>query len=125
MKHRLALVWSLIAALCVFGFADNGGAMLVPADPSVAAGAGSARALELKQIQGVLENRMVRERLHEIGLNDREIQTRLARLSDQDVHQLSTQLDALTPAGDAAGFIVAILLISILVLLVIYLAKRV
>ena len=125
MKNKLAVIWSLVGALCVFGFANNGVAMLVPADPSVSADLGAARALEMRKIQGVLENKMIRERLHEVGLTDQEIRDRVARLSNDDVHQLAMKLDALTPAGDAGGFIIGILVIAVLVLLVIYLAKRV
>jgi hypothetical protein len=95
-------------------------AMLAPA--SAVSGGEVNRAADIATIQKTLESKIIRQKLHAMGLSDPEIDTRLSRLSDQQVHQLASQIRAVHPAGDA---VVYILVVVILVLLVIYLFKRI
>lgn len=85
----------------------------MPADPN---GAG-----DLKKIQAVLESKIVRQRLEDFGLTPEEIQARLTRLSDAQLHQLAAQIDALTPGGNGLGIVVALLVIAILAVILVYL----
>ena len=80
------------------------------------------RTADLQTIQSVLESKILRARLHALGLSDDEIQTRLSRMSDQQVHQLASQIRSVYPAGE---WLVGLLVIAVLVLLIIYLIKRV
>ena len=58
-----------------------------------------------------------------MGLSDEEIQTRLSKLSDQQVHQLASRIHALNPGGDFTLF--GVLIFVVVVLLIIYLVKRI
>src|SRR4051812_6203576 len=91
-----ALILSLIALPIMQSRAE---AMLVPLDAVTAPAAD--RAADLQTIQSTLESKILRAHLRDLGLTDQEVQTRLARLSDQDIHQMASQIRALRPAGDA------------------------
>ena len=57
-----------------------------------------------------------------MGLTQEQIDTRLGRMDNQQIHQLAMQIEKQNPAGDA---VVGILVIAILVVLLIYLIQRV
>jgi hypothetical protein len=82
------------------------------------------RALDLGKVQKVLETRMVRERLGELGFTPDEVRARLGRLSDRQLHELAMGLDELRPGGDALGVVVALLVIAILVVILLQLTDH-
>jgi hypothetical protein len=92
------------------GFSPSEGITLAPID----------RPSDLQKIQKVLESKMVRERLKQLGFHEEGIQKRLHQLTDEQIHQLALNLDELNVGGDAEVVIVA-LLVGILVVLIIYL----
>ena len=96
-------------------------AMIAPAAP--ASGGGAERAADMRVVQTALESKALRQRLKDHGLTDREIETRLSRLSDSQIHSLAKRIDAVAPGGDAS--LIGILFVLLLVLLIVYLAKRV
>ncbi|NNN04842.1 MAG: PA2779 family protein [Elusimicrobia bacterium] len=96
-------------------------AMLAPAT-APASDTGSQRAADVKTVQKTLESKVLRRRLHELGLSDKEIQARLDKLSDRQVHQFASRLHALNPAGDFT--LIGVLIVVVLVLFIIYLVKR-
>ena len=99
-------------------------AMIAPAAvPAPAADAVQDRASDMQTVQKTLESKVLRQRLHEMGLSDKEIDARLSKLSDKQVHQLASRIHALNPGGDFTLF--GVLILVVLVLLVIYLVKRV
>jgi len=118
------LIGTVIIAL-IFGttLTPKGWAMLAPA-PTAAQTSPSHREADLQIIQKQLESKVLRQRLKEFGLNDKEINTRLSKLSDAELHQMASRVQTMNPAGDG-GIIIAVLLIGILVLLFVYLLKRV
>src|SRR3989344_7751553 len=124
---KKALLFSLIGFTVLLSLRQEGRSMIVPAQKaSQAPEAGVNRQEDLAKIQKILENKMIRQRLSQMGLTEKEVEDRLSKLSDQDVHQLASKTDSMMPAGDSAGgVIIGILVITILVLLVIYLIKRV
>src|SRR5262249_996945 len=71
-------------------------------------------------IQRALETKIVEQRLRDWGLTPDEVGARLSQLSDEQVHQLATRLDALMPGGEL-GLIILLLVIAIIVVLVLYL----
>ena len=79
------------------------------------------RTADLDKIQKVIEIKMIHERLNVLGFSQVEIQTRLNRLSDEQVHQLALKLDELKVAGDEAVAVLIVLVIAAIALLVIYL----
>src|SRR5215210_2382773 len=94
--------------------------MLAPADESiVSTEIGSSRIDDLQTVKKVLEQKIVQQRLQDIGLSQEDINARLDRLSDGQLHVMATQLNAVIPAGDngTVWTIVGILLIVVLVIL--------
>jgi hypothetical protein len=74
------------------------------------------RDADILQIKKILETKAVRVRLEQLGFTAEEIQERLSKLSDQQIHQIALQLDQLKVGqGDALGIIIAVLVIAILV----------
>lgn len=94
-------------------------ASLAPADEVVSSEMGVSRAEDLQVVRKVLEHKLVQQRLFDIGLTQEQIDARLDRLSDGQLHLLASQLNAVIPAGDSGTIwtIVGILLIVILIIL--------
>ena len=126
MKHRTvakALCCYLAVALLVIGIAEKSYGGFSPSE--VMNLSPLERAVDLKKIQAALETKVVSEKLTQLGFNKDEIQSRLDQLSDQQLHKVALKVDQLKTGGDAGGFIIAVLVIAILVVLFIYLARRV
>ena len=114
----------VVTTTLVCSLQTGASAMIAPAAvPAPAADAVQGRAADMQAVQKTLESKVLRQRLHEMGLSDKEIETRLNKLSDQQVHQLASRIHALNPGGDFTLF--GILILVVLVLLVIYLFKRI
>lgn len=110
-----ALIYTLIlTTTMVLTAPRTGWAMLAPAQ-------GSERSADMKTVQTALESKVVRERLKSLGLSDKEIESRLGKLSDKQVHKLAKDIETLS----SGGFIEAVLVLVILVLLIVYLVNRV
>jgi hypothetical protein len=75
------------------------------------------RAADFEKIQKILETKMVRERLEQLGFSEDEIQSRLGQLSDQQIHQLALQLDELKVGGNGEALIIVLLVIAVIVVL--------
>ena len=117
------IAWYLVAALFVIGIAPRVEAGLSPSE--VIAMSQTDRASDMEKIQKVLEMKMVRERLSQLGLSEDEIQQRLHALSDQQMHKLALQVDDIKAGGDL-DVVIALLVIAILVVLILMLmGKRV
>ena len=124
MAPMKSIVLVLIVSVTLATFMQSRGeAMLVPAQIAQQ-GQASVRAADQDTIQKTLESKVLRSKLHALGLSDPEIDARLSRLSDAQRHQLASQIRAVNPAGDG-GFIIGLLVVVVLVLLIIYLVKRV
>ena len=116
---RKALACYLVLALFILGMVPRVDAAFSPSDaftlgPSVRAG-------DVDKIQTVLENKLIRQRLQDLGYSAEEISSRLAQLTDQQVHTIAQKLDDLKVGGDGLGFVIAILVIAILVILILQL----
>jgi hypothetical protein len=113
-----AMACYLAVALFVIGVVEKSYAGFSPSEtlnlPSF------ERATDLKMVQNLLETKVVMERLRQLGFNKDEIQTRLDQLSDQQLHRIALKADELKVGSDG-GFVIAVLLIAILVLLIVYL----
>jgi hypothetical protein len=110
----------LACAMFIIGIAPRVDASFVPS--SVLPIAQTDRAADLATIQKVLEVKVVKERLADLGLTQQEIQSRLSQLSDQQLHSAAQQLDNLKVGGDSGlGIIIALLVIAILVILILQL----
>jgi hypothetical protein len=72
---------------------------------------------DMQVIKSTLENKLIRQRLQDLGFSDQEIQDRLDQLSDQEVHNLATQIDSVSQGG-ILGVVIAVLIIVVLVLVI-------
>lgn len=112
------ITWAVLLILLLIPAQTE--AMLAPADESVTfSEVGASRAKDLQSVKKVLEQKIVQERLQEIGLSQEDINTRLDKLSDGQLHLMAMQVNSLIPAGDngTVWTIVGILLIVVLVIL--------
>ena len=109
----------LACAMFIIGITPRVDASFAPSQ--AIALAQTDRAADLAGIQKVLEVKMVKERFASLGLTQDEIQSRLAQLSDQQLHNLALQLDNVKVGGDGFGIIIALLVIAILVVILIQL----
>ena len=127
LRHRRAGIRGLIYTLIltttmVCSLKSESWAMLVPAEIPAAA-TNSTRSADMKTIQGALESKILRERLKEYGLTDSEINARLGKLSDKQVHQFASRIHTLNPGGDFT--VIGLLVLVVLVLFILYLVKRI
>lgn len=112
----------LILAAAAAGLAPaRGWAMLAP--PRAEAPAYD-RAADAKIIRTALESKLIRGRLAAVGLTEKEIDSRLERLSDKEVHQLAKDIETLSPGGrDIFGgdtvTVSRVLIIVLIVLLIV------
>lgn len=113
------LVLYLVCAMFVIGIAPRLEAAFTPSQ--ALASAISIRAVDVEKIRTALEQKLVRQRLQDLGFSADEISTRLSELTDGQIHYFATRLDDLKVGGDGLGFVIAILVIIALVLLIIQL----
>lgn len=111
--------WYLIAAMFLIGIAPKVEASFSPS--GVIALPHMDRAQDLNTIRQTLENKMVAKRLAELGFSQKEINSRLSQLSDQQIHQFAQKMNRLKVGGDGWDFLVALLIVVILVILILQL----
>jgi len=113
------IAWYLVVAMFVIGLPPR----IRRVCPSEMIGLSPAeRAADLEKVRQFLEMKMVRERLKDFGYTSEEVQSRLSRLDDEQIHQLALKLDDLNVAGDSGlGIIIGLLIIVVLVIVIIQL----
>jgi hypothetical protein len=113
------LAVALIAASAAAGPAE---AMYLPLGPQPAQDARIAdRTADMASIQKTLETEMIRQRLADYGLSSEEALTKLSTLTDDQVHQLASRIDAVQAGGrgiDATTLIIILLLVVLILILV-------
>lgn len=114
MKTVACLLVALTFALGVAPRVDAGFA------PSQAL-SGADRATDLENIRFALENKLVAQRLKDLGFSESEIYSRLSRMDDSEVHGLAQKLDDIRAGGNGLGIVIALLVIAILVVLLLQL----
>jgi hypothetical protein len=110
----------LVVVMGLVSFVPRIEASFVPSDQADRSFSRTSRQEDMATIQKALEQKLVQERLRELGYTDDEIKARLDQLSDAEVHSLATQLDSLAPAGEL-GLVIGILVIIILVIVIVML----
>jgi len=117
MTLSLVLLQILVAAVLPWG---SSMAMLAPADDvTTTESVSGTRSADLRTLQSVLENKVVRQRLQELGFTDEQINSRVNQLSDVQLHQVASQINTLFPGGENGTIwtIVGILLIVVLIVI--------
>jgi len=116
-------VYLIVALIAISSFPWRAEAMFVPAAPqkdavSPAQTLGN-RAVDMARIQVVLESKVVRQKLMDLGLSSEEAMVRINKLSDDQVHQFASRLDSLQAGGvGGSGLIIVLLLVIIILLLI-------
>jgi predicted phage tail protein len=113
-----AVAAMLIVLVGLIALAPRADAAFVPSSESAAA----IRAHDLDTLRQGLEQKMVRERLEGLGYSTDEVQARLARLSDSEVHSLAGQMESLEQGG-IWGVIIGVVVIAGLIYLLWWLGK--
>lgn len=117
-RKAAAVILSLAMAVAALppGTAD---AMMAPVD-APATDVQADRARDLQTVRQTLESRIIRQRLNDMGLSRTEVERRLSRLSDEQVHQVALSIERQNPAGDTGGIL---LVAAAVVLFVVLIAK--
>jgi hypothetical protein len=117
---------AFLLAFWLFGlvaFPSVAGASMAPSKTSEGT-APAGREADLQAVRQALEHKLVAQKLKDYGVSTSEVEARLPRMSDADVHQIALLSKKLPQGGDAVGDIVIILIIVILVIVVIKLMNR-
>jgi hypothetical protein len=110
------------ALIAVSAFAGPAEAMFLPAAPPAQTTAVSGRSADLVKIQRALESKTLQQRLMDYGLAPEKTMAKINGLSDEQVHRLAANIDALQAGGrggiDNTTVIIILLLVLIIVILV-------
>ena len=88
--------------------------------------ASTIREINELKVRRALENKIVAEKLMGHGLTKEEVSEKIDGMSDEQVHQIASLTDRIPAGGDSGlAIVVTILVIVALVLLIVYLFKRV
>jgi len=115
---KTCIVWLLVAGIFVLGITPRLDAAFVPSQTMHETL--SDRMSDAKAIQSALENKLVRQRLHDLGFTSQEISEKLALLSDDQLHGIAQKIDDLRIGQDSGlGIVIAVLVIIILVIVIV------
>lgn len=112
---RKCLACYLVAAMFVISVVSSTQAAF---SPSLTTLSPSMRSADMEKIQAVLENKLVRQRLQDLGFNSEEITNRLSQVTDDQIHNFAQKLDDLKVGGDGLGVVIAILVIIVLIMVI-------
>ncbi len=114
------IIWALVGIVALAAIPIPSQAMLAPATEEAAKAASDpGRTADIQTIQRVLENKLVQQRLEDLGLTPEEVNAKLNGLSDAQLHQAAAQIDALAPGGGLILLTLAIIIVVVIVLLII------
>lgn len=101
------------------------GAGLAPSRTSGQTAISSPRDADMLMAQRALENKIVAQKLQDYGVSAADAQTRLASMSDRDLHTLASASQGLPSGGDGTtGALIGILVVVILVIVILRLMNR-
>ena len=116
---------AVLLALWFFGLVAFPSIAAASLTPSKTSGPTAAinREVDLQAVQTALEHKLVVQKLKDYGVSASEVQARLPRMSDAEVHQVAMLSNKLPQGGDAivVGGILAVLIVVILVIVLIHL----
>jgi hypothetical protein len=112
----ISLVTALIAISIIAVPAE---AMFVPSAPHTQTTPLSDRTADMAKIQKVLESKTLQQRLVDYGLSPEMALTKISGLSDEQLHELATNIDALQAGGMSNSSVIIILLLILLILILI------
>lgn len=119
------VIYLVFALLMISTFSGPAEAMFLPAarDAGSTASLPFDRGADLKKIQATLESKTVQQKLIDYGLTPEDAMAKVNSLTDDQVHQLASNMDSVQAGGDIVGTVVGLLIIALLVVLLIYLLE--
>ncbi len=123
---RPVRLWTAALVILCMGVMDitPAAAGLVSSRPSGVTSIASTRDADMLVAQRALEHKVVAQKLRDYGVTAEDAQTRLASMSDQDLHSLASATKGLPSGGDGTGAIIGVLVVVILVIVVLRLMHR-
>ena len=115
---------ALLLAFWFFGlvaFPSVAAASLAPSKTTEGT-ASTNREADLQAVRQALEHKLVAQKLKDYGVSASEVQARLPRMSDADVHQIAMLSKKLPQGGDEvifAGGLIGLLIVIILVVVIV------
>ncbi|MDD2603741.1 MAG: PA2779 family protein [Desulfobacterales bacterium] len=85
---------------------------------------GSMRMVEIEKIQKALEQEIVTDKLVACGMNPAEIESKLSRMTDDQIHMLAQASDNVLAGGDGIGVVIGVLVIILLVVVIMKLLNK-
>jgi hypothetical protein len=107
---------SLLAVSLIVSIAGLG--MPLPAHAGMLSTGQAVSSAARERINGLLEREDLQAKLAAYGVKASDVQARVAALSDDEVAQLSSQIDNAPAGGDAAGALIGAAVLVFLVLLI-------
>ena len=121
---RPLAIYLVLALVIISSAAGPAEAMLLPGAPDASPSAASPdRAADIATVQKTLESKELRQKLLDYGLAPEETEARINSLSDEQLHRLASNLDAVQAGGDAVSTLLALVIIALLVVLIVYLLE--
>ncbi len=108
--------WYLVVAMFIIGIAPRVEASFTPSQTMAIEK--TDRNADLQKIQTILEAKVAKQRLHDLGFSEEEIKSRLSQLSDQQIHKLALNIDELKVGKDDALFVIIALLVIVILVVV-------
>lgn len=124
-KFRIPFVALFMAYYLAFFYTSPATAGMVDAVMSNGSYASmTERDMEIQKIQRTLENKVVQEKLKAYGLSEDEIKSKLATLSDSEIHTLASASEKVLAGGDGIGFVIGVLIVIILIIIILKLLNK-
>lgn len=117
--RQTALV--MIVATAILGMVPKVDAAFIPSTRAMDSG---FYARNMDTVRQFLESKVVKHRLEALGYSAEEIESRVSRLSEKEIHLLAVHIDTLTTAGDGMGTVIGVLVIILLVIVILKLLNK-
>ncbi|MBM3252965.1 MAG: hypothetical protein FJZ16_01770 [Candidatus Omnitrophica bacterium] len=79
-----------------------------------------SRLQNIEKILGVFKNDIAKKRLLSLRISERDLKTRLERLSDSQLSALSKNVDMMNIGADAGGVAIVIVVVVLLIIAILY-----
>jgi len=83
-----------------------------------------SREVALAKIRKMLENKLVAEKLRSHGLSTEEVNEKLDKMGDEQVHQLAALSDRISAGGDSGVAIAVVVLVVFVIVIILLIVLR-
>lgn len=113
-----SMAFAMILVMTMVGFVPRVEAGFIPNDQVYQGMDQKEYDRDLDTVRSALENKVITQRLSDLGYSADEIKDRMGQLSPDELHELASNIKNVDVAGDGVGFIVGVLIVVALVLLI-------